>query len=75
MISKPGRGTAKQRMIFFPGKQTQSTILPTIPKQQTIHELTNIVSIKPLDILSIRACFRSRSNEFKAGKLKHYFHK
>ena len=34
-----------------------------------------MVSIKPLDILSIRAYFRSRSNEFKAGKLKHYFHK
>ena len=28
-----------------------------------------------LDILSIKAYFRSRSNEFKAGKLKHYFHK
>ena len=32
-------------------------------------------SIKPLDILSIRAYFRSRSNEFKAGTLKHSFHK
>ena len=32
-----------------------------------------IESIKPLHILSIRADFRSRSNEFKAGKLKHYF--
>ena len=31
--------------------------------------------MKPLDILSIRAYFRSRSNEFKAGKLKHYSHK
>ena len=30
---------------------------------------------KGLDILSIRAYFRSRSNEFKADKLKHYFHK
>ena len=25
--------------------------------------------------MSIRAYFRSRSNEFKAAKLKHYFHK
>ena len=25
--------------------------------------------------MSIRANFRSRSNEFKAGKLKHYFQK
>ena len=25
--------------------------------------------------MSIRAYLRSRSNEFKAGKLKHYFHK
>ena len=40
-----------------------------------MQELANIVSIKPLDILSIRAYFRSRSNEFKACKLKHYFHK
>ena len=31
--------------------------------------------MKPLDILSIREYFRSGSNEFKAGKLKHYFHK
>ena len=46
-----------------------------MPKQQTIQELTNIVSIKSLDILSIRAYFRFRSNEFKAGKLKQYFHK
>ena len=50
-------------------------ISPTIPKQLTIQELTNIVSIKPLDILSIKAYFRSRSNESKASKLKHYFHK
>ena len=28
-----------------------------------------------MDILSVRAYFRLRSNEFKAGKLKHYFHK
>ena len=40
-----------------------------------MQELTNIVSIKSLDIASIRAYFGSRSNEFKAGKLKHYFHK
>ena len=37
-----------------------------------MQELTNIVSIEPLDILSVRAYFKSRSNEFKAGKLKHY---
>ena len=48
---------------------------PTLPKQQLIQELRNIVSKKPLGIVSIRAYFRSRSNEFKAGKLKHYFHK
>ena len=40
------------------GQETQSTILPTIPKQQTIQELTNTVSIKLLDILSIWAYFR-----------------
>ena len=57
------------------GQQTQSSISPTIPEHQKIQELTNIVSIKPLDILSIRAYFRSRSNEFKAGKLKRYFQK
>ena len=49
--------------------------MPTIPKQLTIHAFTNILSIKPLDILSIRAYFRYRSNEFKCGKLKHYFDK
>ena len=49
--------------------------MPAILKEQTIQELTNIVSIKPLDIPSIRECFRSRSNEFKAGKLKHYSRK
>ena len=35
--------------------------------------IVQIESIKPLHILFIRADFRSRSNEFKAGKLKHYF--
>ena len=56
-------------------QQTQSSISPTIPEHQTIQELTNIVvSVKPIDILSIRTYFRSRSNEFKAGKLKRYFH-
>ena len=49
-------------------------ISPTILKQQTIQELTNIISIKPLDIQSIRTYFISRSNEFEAGNLKHYFH-
>ena len=50
-------------------------MLPTLPKIQLIQELRNIVSKKPLGIVSIRAYFRSRSNEFKAGKLKHYFNK
>ena len=53
-------------------QQTQSTISHTIPKQQAIQGLKNIVSIKPLDVLSIRAYFKSRNNEFKAGKLKRY---
>ena len=69
------KGGSQAKNNFVPGQQTQSAISPTIPKQQTILELTNIVSIKPLDILSIKAYFRCRSNEFKAGKLKHYFHK
>ena len=34
-----------------------------------------MASVKSLDILSIRAYFRSRSKAGKAGKLKHYFHK
>ena len=49
--------------------------MPTIPKKQAVLELTNIVSINPLAVLFITAYFRSRSNEFKAGKLKHRFHK
>ena len=68
-------GQSSKKYFFVQGQQIQSTIPPTIPKQQTIQELTNIVSIKHLDKLSIRAYFISRSNEFKAGKLKHYFHK
>ena len=67
-ISKPERGQPS-RVIFFPRATN------TIPKQQTIQELTNIVSIKPFNIMSIRAYVRSRSNEFKAGRLKHYFRK
>ena len=71
-VIKTRKGPTKQRIIFFPRQQTQSTISPTIPKQQTTG-LTNILSIKHLDIMSIRTYFRSRCNEFKAGKLKHYF--
>ena len=40
-----------------------------------MQDLTNIVSIKPLDTLSIRTYFRSRKNEFKADKLTNYFEK
>ena len=56
-------------------KATQSKISLTVPKQQTIHKLANVGSIKPLDKLFIRAYFRFRSHEFKAGWLKHYLHK
>ena len=73
-ISRPEKGQPSKEYFFVPKQQTQSTISLTIPKQQTIQELTNIVSIKPLRILSIRAYFRSRSNDFN-GKLKHYFQK
>ena len=73
--SKPEMRQPSKRKFFVLGQQTQNTILPTIPKQQTIQKLTNIVSIKPLEILSARAYFRSKSNEFNAGKLKHYFRK
>ena len=45
----------------------------TRTRDNTGINIEQIVSIKPLDILSIRTYFRSRSNEFKAGKLKHYF--
>ena len=61
---KTRKGAAKQRIIFFPGQQTQSLISHTIPKQQIIQELTNVANIKPLGIQSIRVYFRSRSNEF-----------
>ena len=73
-ISRLERGQPSKEYFFVPKQQTQSTISLTIPKQQAIQELPNIVSIKPLGILSIRTYFRSRSNEFN-GKLKHYFHK
>ena len=42
MISKPKRGLSS-KLFFVPRQQTQSTISPTIPKNQTIQELTNIV--------------------------------
>ena len=73
-ISRPEKGQPSKEYFFVPKQQTQSTISLTIPKQQTIQELTNIVSIKPLHILCISAYFRSRSNQFKTGKLKQYFH-
>ena len=74
-ISKPERGQPSKEYFFVPVQQTQSAISHTIPKQQTIQGLKNIVSKKPLDVLSIRAYFKSRNNEFKAGKLKRYLHK
>ena len=69
------KGVSQVKNIFLSQCNKHSTILHTIPKQQTIQELTNIVSIKSLDVLSIRAYSKSRNNEFKAGKLKRYFHK
>ena len=72
---KPERGQPSKEYFFVPEQQTQSAISHTIPKQQTIQGLKNIVSKKPLDVLSIRAYFKSRNNEFKVGKLKRYLHK
>ena len=61
---KTRKGAAKQRVIVRPRATN------------TEHDIAhNTETIKPFDILSIRTYFRSRSNEFKAGKLKHYFHK
>ena len=71
--SKPERRQPSKEYFFFQGNKHKA--MPTKPKQQTIQELTNIVTIKPLDILFIRAFFRSRIKEFKADKLKHCFHK
>ena len=72
---KTRKGPAKLRIIFCPRAANTEHDIAHNTKTQTIQELTNIVSIKPLDILCIRAYFRSRSNGFKAGKLKHYLHK
>ena len=73
-ISKPERRQPR-KYFLVPVQQTQSSKSTTIPKQQTIQELKNTVLIKPLEIPSLRAYFKSRSNKFKADKLKHHFHK
>ena len=48
LISHPYLNHHDTQDIFVSGNQTQSTISPTIPKQQTIQELTNIVNNKAL---------------------------
>ena len=70
---KTRKGEAKQRIIFCPlATNTEHDIAHNTKTTDNIG-INKYRSIKPLDILSIRAYFRSRSNEFKAGTLKHSF--
>ena len=66
-ISKPEREQPNKGKFFAPGRQTKSKISLIAPKQQAKQKLANVVSIKPLEILFMRAYFRSKSNKVIAG--------
>ena len=67
------KGASQAKNNFFPTAANTEHDIAHNTKTTDNTGLTNILSIKHLDIMSIRTYFRSRCNELKAGKLKHYF--
>ena len=72
---KTRKGTAKQIIVFCARAISTGHDIAHNTKTTDNTGINKYSKYKALIILSIRAYFRSRSNEFKTGKLKQYFHK
>ena len=66
---------AKQRIILFPRATNTDQNIAHNTKTTDNTGINKYTKYKALRHTTIRAYVRSRSNEFKACKLKHYFHK
>ena len=80
---KTRKGAAKQRIFLCPNATNTEHSITHNTKTKKFRNYKNYKNntginivriIKPLDILSIRPYYRSKSNEFKAGNIKHCFH-